>query len=239
MKNIQIVLVKPKYQENIGFTARILKNFNFSNLVIIKPQTEIGKIAEYVSCRGKSVLKKAVIIDDLNIITRNSSLVIGASAKIRSGRRKYHLINHEECSCLIQKRNTNSKISILFGAEDTGLEKEAITKCQYLVKIPADKKYTSINLSHSVGIICYEIFKKNFSEKLFIKNKKVNPYSFVRLIREFEDILILLKNSNLRNNKNILRILTNIFSRAELEQNECNLMLGILKELKKTLILRH
>ena len=37
MPDIDIVLVEPLYEGNVGFTARVMKNFGFQHLVLVQP----------------------------------------------------------------------------------------------------------------------------------------------------------------------------------------------------------
>ena len=51
-----------------------------------------------------------------------------------------------------------NKIALLFGPEDTGLANEELRLCHAVVTIPTSREFTSLNLSHAVMILCYEIF---------------------------------------------------------------------------------
>ena len=57
----------------------------------------------------------------------------------------------------------------MFGPEASGLTNQDISFSNYILQIPTSKKFKSLNLSHSVTIICYEIFRF-LNKKIF--NKK-------------------------------------------------------------------
>ena len=47
----------------------------------------------------------------------------------------------------------------MFGPEASGLSNKDLSYSNYVLKIPTSKSFKSLNLSHSVTLICYEIFK--------------------------------------------------------------------------------
>ena len=59
LSKISFVLVKPQLGENIGATARALKNFNFSNLILVSPREKWpNKKAEATSANASDIIKK-------------------------------------------------------------------------------------------------------------------------------------------------------------------------------------
>ena len=62
----------------------------------------------------------------------------------------------------ISKLNPN-KISILFGQENNGLTNKEISHANYILSIPT-KSNSSLNLSHTVALIAYELSQMSFSK---------------------------------------------------------------------------
>ena len=62
----------------------------------------------------------------------------------------------------------------MFGPEASGLSNMDLSYANYVVQIPSSPKFKSMNLSHSVSLVCYEIFKLNnfklTKQLLFYKN---------------------------------------------------------------------
>jgi tRNA C32,U32 (ribose-2'-O)-methylase TrmJ len=46
----------------------------------------------------------------------------------------------------------------LFGPERVGLSNDDLGQCQWLIRIPANPAYESLNLAMAVQIICYELY---------------------------------------------------------------------------------
>ena len=97
--------------------------------------------------------------------------VVYASSARKRDINKKHLSFNEFIKSI--KKNKNKKIGIIFGPEASGLSNEDIVNCNYIFKIPVNKKFESINLSHSLIIVCYEIFR-SFKTSYFNKGKELN-----------------------------------------------------------------
>ena len=58
---IEIILMEPRRQKNLGAIARAMKNFSFDRLVLINPKCKIGISARKVAKHANDVLSKAKI----------------------------------------------------------------------------------------------------------------------------------------------------------------------------------
>ena len=168
---ISIVLIQPSNSGNLGAVARIMANFELKNLLLVKPKCKIhSSQAEKRAMHGLSVLKKAKIIDFDDL--KKFDYLIATTSKLGTD---YNIprspISPEQ---LAKKVNINKKIAILFGPEDKGLTNEQLSKCDFSVTIPSSKSYPALNLSHSVAIILYELFKNkpNVSSHIISASKK-------------------------------------------------------------------
>ena len=161
---IEIILMEPRKQENLGAVARAMKNFDFENLVLINPKCKIGLKARKVAKHANDILDKAKIkkYDYL----KNYDYLIGTTAILGTD---YNIprntISIGQLSDKINKIKNKAKIGILIGRETIGLKNEEINLCDILVTIPSSKKYPTLNISHSAAIMLYEIFKKISNEK--------------------------------------------------------------------------
>ena len=133
------------------------------------------------------------------------------------------------------KKNKKKKIAIIFGPEASGLSNEDISYSNYIFKIPVNKKFESINLSHSVILICYEIFK-NLKTSYFKKEKKLmNSISKKKLniFVNFIENRLEKKGffSPLEKKKTMLINLRNIFGRFELSNKELRILSSVFSKL--------
>ena len=173
MKNkFGFILVKPQIGENIGACARSLKNFGFSKLSIVSPkQSWPNQKTKATSVGAFDIIKKAKVFNKTYEAIEDYNIVISLSARKRDINKKHIFI--EKFIKIISLKN-NLKYGLMFGPEASGLSNEDLSYSNYILHIPTSKNFKSINLSHSLTIMCYEIFKKMNAKKFDIKDSKLN-----------------------------------------------------------------
>jgi tRNA/rRNA methyltransferase len=156
MPDIDIVLVSPMYEGNIGSAARVMKNFGFTRLVLVD-SCPTGDEAIMRAAHAQDVLSSAETISFREVVSR-SNLVIATTGEVsksicRPMRMPYY--SPREIRELID--GVSGRVSILFGRENWGLNNEEVRESDIVCTIPASPEYPILNLSHAVGIICYEL----------------------------------------------------------------------------------
>ena len=165
LNNIYFILVRPQIGENIGSVARAIKNFNIKYLRIVNPRCNWpNQKAIATSVGAKDILKSVKIYNSVEKAIEDLNIIFASSSRIRKVNKKIISVSN-----LKIKVKHGRKIGILFGPEASGLSNDEISCADYLVKIPSNKKFSSLNLSHSAIIFCFELFK-HFS-KIKIKYK--------------------------------------------------------------------
>jgi len=234
LSNIHFILVRPQMGENIGAVARAIKNFNMKSLRIVNPRCNWpNQKAIATSVGAKDVLKSAKIFSSVEKSIEDLHIIFASTSRIRK-------VNKNSISVLNlrKKIKKKKKIGILFGPEASGLSNDEISCADYLVKIPSNNNFRSLNLSHSVIIFCFEIFKIFAKEELEYKTgykslvaKKSEVNKFLNFI-----ILGLDKKGFLQPNhkrKSMIRNITNIFHRINLSEQEIRILLGIFSTLNE------
>tara|TARA_B100000902_G_C27263431_1_gene892135 strand:+ start:996 stop:1718 length:723 start_codon:yes stop_codon:yes gene_type:complete len=160
------ILVKPQMGENIGACARSMKNFGFSRLHIVEPRINFpNHKAKATSVGAYDILNKAKVFNRIEDAIEPFNLVVSLSARRRDINKKH--ISIKEFQKVIKKRNL--KLGLMFGPEASGLSNKDLSFSNYILQIPTSPKFKSLNLSHSLTIVCYEIFK-------LLKEKKIKKY---------------------------------------------------------------
>ena len=123
----------------------------------------------------------------------------------------------------------------MFGPEASGLSNQDISYANYIFKIPVNKKFQSINLSHSLIIVCYELFKI-FNPKRTKSNKKLNQIINKKKLHSFMNYLELKLEkkgffSPIEKKKTMLSNLRNIFGRMELSDKELRILSSVFSKL--------
>ena len=233
INKVGFVLVKPQLPENIGFSARALKNFGFNKLKIVKPKEKWpNKKAIATSVGANDILKKTAVYSNLKDAIQDYDIVYATSARKRDINKK-HLSFKKFIENI--KKNKNKKIGILFGPEASGLSNEDITYSNYIFKIPVSKNFESINLSHSLIIVCFEIFKV-FKPSYFSKQKNLIDVSSKRKFNKFFDFLENRLDKKgfftpKEKKKTMLINLRNIFGRIELSNKELRILSSVFSKL--------
>ncbi len=230
-KNISFILHKPQLSENIGACARGIKNFNFSNLIVIdpKPIYPNDKILA-TSVGAKNIINKSKVYNDLELAIKNFDYVIATSARFRNKNIKH--INLEE----LKKINFKKKIAFLFGSEASGLSNNEISYANYTLQIPTNPEFKSLNLSHSLIIIAQYVSSIiKLKTSTYEKSKKVKPASK----KEIHSMISLCVNNleqinffNPREKKPIMmENLRNIFYKMDLSDKETRILSSVFASL--------
>jgi len=229
--NIYFVLVRPMYASNIGSSARVIKNFGFNNLVLISPLCNLSDEAYILAVHARDVLDNCRYYSSLDSFIEGEKIdfVIGTTARLGGDKnpRRNAVLSHYMRNMQLPE----GKIAILFGNEETGLTNDELRIVDLLITIPTSDLYPSLNLSHAVAIIAYEL-------SLLLKNTRKLPYRFskkeerdilISYLREVaEKVLIDLDNSKKRIYEEIL---TNWVNRAFLTGREVHSLIGFTRRI--------
>lgn len=155
LDHFAIVLVNPKFAENIGAAARVAHNMGLSRLILVRdtmPDREVmAKMATH---------KAAHLIDTMELHATLAdalapfSLVVGTTA--RRGRQR--LLENDPRSIVaeILPQIASNQIAFVFGPENYGLSNDDLKFCQMTSAIPTSG-FSSLNLAQAVAIHCYEV----------------------------------------------------------------------------------
>ena len=233
INSLGFLLVNPQLPENIGFCARAIKNFGFKRLDVINPKEKWpNKKAIATSVGAKDILKKTKIFPSVKVATKNYDIIYASSARKRDINKK-HLSFKKFIESI--KKNKNKKIGILFGPEASGLSNEDISYSNYIFKIPVSKKFESLNLSHSLIIVCFELFKI-IKPSFFNKQKKLSDIASKKKFNVFFDFLQTSLDRKgffvpVEKKKAMLINLRNIFGRIELSNKELRILSSVFSKL--------
>lgn len=155
---IRVVLVGVEGPVNLGFIARTCVNFGVDELFLVNPRADLEEALIY-SAKAKDFLRRAVIVNDLGKAIEDVDLSVATTAKGYSRgdalRQSIDLVSFTE----ILREQPVDKLALIFGRESTGLTREELGRADYLVTIPANPEYPVLNLSQSVAVFLWELWK--------------------------------------------------------------------------------
>lgn len=173
LDNITIVLVEPKYAENIGAAARSAMNMGVSHLIVVRDQPpEQEKMLKMATHKAAHLIENMELYDNLEEALAGFSYVVGTTARL--GGLRQQIIAPRQLPEKVFPLLAENRVAILFGPEHRGLTNEDIKYCQLLSNIPT-ADFSSLNLAQAVAIHCYELFdglqvlvkeRRQFSPKL-------------------------------------------------------------------------
>ena len=232
--NIYFILVRPQMGENIGSVARAIKNFNIRHLRIVNPRCNWPNQKSLATSVGaKDILKSAKIYDSVEKSIEDLDIIFASSSRIRKVNKK--IISVSNIKTKIKK---GRNVGILFGPEASGLSNDEVSCANYLVKIPSSKKFSSLNLSHSAIIFCFEIFKHFSGKKIEYKTGYKSSVAKKSEVNNFLDFIVkgLDKKGFLQpdhKRQSMIRNINNIFHRLNLSEQEIRILLGIFSTLNE------
>ena len=236
MKNkFGFILVKPQLGENIGACARSMKNFGFRKLNIVSPKFLFpNHKAKTTSVGAYDIVRTTKVFDNTYDAISEFDIIISLSARRRDINKKHITFkNFFE----ILKKKKNSKIGFMFGPEASGLSNQDISLSNFILQIPTSKKFKSLNLSHSVTIICYEIFKY-LNKNLFVKRgKEIKVASKGKVLSLINHLVILLERKDFfipkEKRQSMLININNLIYRLEPNDKELRILASIISSLSK------
>ena len=234
-----IILVEPQLGENIGASCRAMLNFGVSDLRLINPRDGWPNIKANAMAAGALEDKtfNVTVYKDIKEATYDVSYLLATTARIRD-MNKPVFNSKEGIDKLIIAQNQGLKAGIIFGGEKSGLNNEDLVKADALINIENNQNFSSINLSMSVLLICYEWFfnitKLDKLTDISIKNEKVMANKSE--LNYFIDRLVsILDSTNFFTPDEKRKVMINnieaIFTRNNLTLQELNTLHGVISSI--------
>jgi TrmH family RNA methyltransferase len=233
MIELVVILVKPKYEGNIGAVARSMMNFGFLKLTLVNPPPIDSKECRKYALHAQSILDNAKIVKSFKEGIEDLDFLAGTSARIYKGEKVNPRtpVGIKEFAKKIFK--VKGKVGIAFGPEDFGLSNEELAKCDLLISIPASEQYPSMNLSHAVHLVLWELFCASRAESF------EHPSEISKLEKEkfFEHFCLLLEQIDYPTHKREKTkiMVRRIMARALVSKFEYHRLMGVLQAIQNKL----
>ena len=228
---VRVVLINTTHPGNIGATARAMKTMGLSSLHLVTPKVFPNADATAMASGADDLLQTAVVHDSLDSALQGCPLVMGTSARLRS--LPMPMLDVRAASEQAVTESTAHQVAILFGRERYGLTNEEMQRCQYLVNIPSNPAYSSLNLAQAVQIMGYELRVAAMGGAGVSQPPKdwepVDAAQMEGLFEHLEQTLLDIRFLNPKQPKRLMMRLRRLFNRARPDQNEINILRGILK----------
>ena len=236
LDHIKFVLVRPTHPGNIGATARAMTTMGIAQLSLVAPKEYPSEVATARAAGANEVLHGAQVVASLDDAIADCGLVVATTARERTT--KWPTLAPREAMTKVIGNSSQCKVAIVFGQERSGLTNEELDCCHFMVKIPTNPEYSSLNIASAVQILSYELRLAHLAsdagkESSTVKSNRpdVAPPSADQIRRFYEhleevifDINFVKTNSATK----LMRKLIRLFNRAQMTQEEINILRGIL-----------
>lgn len=226
MLTFRIVLVEPLYSGNVGSVARVMKNFGFHELVLLNP-CELDAPARAMSMHAYDIIENARIEFSLKAALGGSNIIVGMTGIPGKTDNKHMRLPALSPRKLKEKLTCKSGIvSLVFGREDRGLLNEELELCDIIVNIPTSLEYPSMNLSHAVAVVLYEL-----SDVKAGRTYLADHFDIELLYEHIGEVLDDIEYKEHKEDKTRL-MLQRILGRAELTGREVQTLRGVLRRIQ-------
>jgi tRNA (cytidine32/uridine32-2'-O)-methyltransferase len=163
------------------------------------------------------------------------ALVFGASARLR--RIDWPTLDARRCGERVAEVAGTSEVALVFGREHSGLSNEELDRCNYLVHIPSNPEYSSLNIGAAAQVIAYEVamaLGARVPAAAGSADERASAAELDGLYTHMEKALTEIDFLDPRNPRQLMRRLRRLFNRAELDKTEVQILRGILTAAQKT-----
>ena len=231
--NLKLILVEPRGPLNVGSIARLCSNFEVEELRIVAPKCDIFSLeAKKMALKGQKFLDHCKIFDNLEKAIFGCDLVLASSGKIDVSKDSFFESSEDIFNWILSFKKIKN-LAIIFGREDRGLTNSELLLANKTFNIPTSQNNPSLNLSHAVSIVLYELnksSKRNYNQDLQVFNlassKQIHD-AFVEIEEMLLEVGYLLKQTSFAKISKFKKYIL----RANTSMHELNVLRGIVHQI--------
>ncbi|HTI47193.1 MAG TPA: RNA methyltransferase [Casimicrobiaceae bacterium] len=235
LSRMRVVLVRTSHPGNIGAAARAMWTMGLDDLVLVAPHRFPDPDASARATGAAHLLLRARVVSALDDALAGCAWTIGASARPRefAGR----VLDVRDAAREAMKRSSTGTIAWVFGTEMSGLSNEELARCACVATIPGNPRYASLNLAAAVQVAAYEL-RMAAGERDVWSAPRFTPAThdaIEGLHAHAARTLAALHFLDPARPRRLMPRLRRLFARAGLEQEEVNILRGILARIDDVL----
>ena len=232
--SIRIVLVGTTHPGNIGAVARAMKNMGVSDLALVSPRHFPHKDATARASGAVDVLANTRVFETLGEAVADCVYTVGASARSRAI--NWPTLEPRQCAAKLLEESQAGPVAAVFGPEKYGLTNEHLDLCDALLTIPTNPDFSSLNLGMAVQVLTYELRaagidrdQPDYEPDAPLATSEEMEHFYAHL----EEVLTDIRFLDPDNPRHLMRRLRRLFVRARPDQNEVNILRGILTAVER------
>ena len=224
LDSVCIILVRPKFPENIGSVARAMKNMGLSRLFLVNGSSPLHANAYKLASGAEEILERAEEFSTLREAISEMGCVVGTTS--RRGKERLPDLTPEALAKKLISLSQKNLIGLAFGSEKEGLTNEELSLCHLYARIPSMESFPSLNLAQAVMVVSYELFRASIE----IPKKEIQlapAEQLERMLEHMEKTLIRSGFLDVDHPKKIMRGLRRLFGRSHMDEREVQILQGI------------
>lgn len=234
--NFYVILVAPQGPINIGSVCRTMKNFGFTRLRLVNPVESYKNLsAKKMALTAFHILEDAELFDSLEAALADIHVAFGTTR--RFGKYRKNFFTPSGAAEKINATDDQTRFAMVMGPEDTGLETKDLDLCQHFITIPTHDAYPSMNLSHSLAVLLYEVSLKSDLGKKFYDpapKKPATGQEMESLFGHMRKTLLDIDYLDPQNPDHLLRTFRRIFGDAGLTSRDIRIIRGLMSRIDWT-----
>jgi len=229
-------MINTSHPGNIGAAARVMKNMGMERLYLVEPKSFPDAQATAMASGADDLLNNAILCQSLEEAVQGCHLIMGTTARER--KIQHDFIDARCAGNLLMDESDHYEVALVFGRERTGLTNDEIGLCHKLINISTNPAYPSLNVASAVQIVCYEIMMAAANtDKWPETSAKAIDYAasdeMERFYQHLQQTLIDIEFLRPRHSPQLMPRLRNMYNRLRLEQQELNILRGILSKTQR------
>ena len=224
---VRVVLIDPSHPGNIGSVARAMKNMALADLTLVRPRAFPHAESNALAAGADDILAAARVVDTVAEAIADCAFIAGTTSRPRT----YHweFMTAREAAGRVVALGADIRAALLFGSERYGLATVDLNYCNVLIRIPANPEYCSLNLAMSVQLLAYELFMAREQPQSGVVQLEQPLASSADVERLYSHLRQVLEEIEFEDRTGyLMERLRRLFNRAQLDQNELNILRGIL-----------
>ena len=224
LDSISIILVRPKFHENIGAVARAMKNMGLSRLILVDGCSPLHMNAYKLASGAEDILERAEELPTLREAISEMGCVVGMTS--RNGKERSPLLTPQALMKKLIPLSAKNSIGLVFGSEREGLTNEELSLCHLYIGIPSSPSFPSLNLAQAVMVICYELFQSSVtvSEPPL---QLAEAEQLEKMFEHMEETLTGIGFLDPLRPQRIMKVLRRLFGRSQMNEREVRILHGI------------
>jgi len=230
LDSISVILVRPRFPENVGSVARAMKNMGLNHLILVDGCSPLHINAYKLASGAEDLLERAEEFPTLKEAISQMGCVVGTTS--RAGKERSPLLTPENLAKELIPLSAKNPVGLVFGSEKEGLTKDELSLCHIYVRIPSSESFPSLNLAQAVMVICYELFQSSMAIPK-PPTQLAQAEKLERMFEHMEKTLLSIGFLDSKQAKRMMRVLRRLFGRSQMDDRDVQILQGIWSEMDR------